>query len=279
MSVIDFCKECGGPIYDGETICSNCGAKYLVANVENDSETVSEPESEKVSNTVSNSDALLSTEISVSPKSTTSTESMESTASVQQVSGSTLITTQEVVPGGNGGLKNKWKLGVIGILILILTVLVTIMIKSGKASTYAVIMKDCTWQQAFDECKQAGGHLVIIETEKELKTLTAHIDEQGLGDARLYIAAARNDDSAEYYWIDENNNMKGKMLNGESSFMSDKWENGEPSFDGGDGSVTENRVVFVHKLRGYWKIEDVPDNMLASHPDMSGKTGYIIEYD
>ena len=222
MPVIDFCKKCGGPIYEDDGICQNCGEPYK-----------SEIEQKPV------------TVVPVFP-------------------------TKAV----------KWKYVLVIALLILFAGLVTSLVMPGKTSRYEVVMKDCTWQEAFEESKAAGGHLVRIETEKELDTLTRLIDQEDPKlEAVLYILAARADTAEEYYWVNKNGVLKGKALNSESSFMGNRWEEGEPSFSDYSNGDIDNRVVFVHKLRGYWKLKDVPNDMLSSIPEVSGKTGFIIEYE
>lgn len=36
-----------------------------------------------------------------------------------------------------------------------------------KVHTYILLQKDCTWDEAFEECKRMGGYLARINTEEE----------------------------------------------------------------------------------------------------------------
>ena len=236
MPVIDFCNKCGGPIYEDDTICGNCGEPY---------KSVIDLQPEPVEPFLPSKDGKA------------------------RNSASSFI-----------AIRGKWKYALVIALLILFAGLVTSFVMPGKTSRYEVIMKDCTWQEAFEESEAAGGHLVRIETEKELDTLTRLIDQEDPKlEAVLYILAARADTAEKYYWLNKNGVLKGKALNSESSFMANRWEEGEPSFSEYSNGDIDNRVVFVHKLRGYWKLEDVPDDMLSSSPEVSGKTGFIIEYE
>ena len=258
MSIVGFCSKCGGPIFDGDIECQNCGEKYSIG-----------PSSQPAPTPQPAPAPTPDPTPPPAPTPTPAPTPQPNPAPVPDPIPRTVPTSAR---------RNHTREIIIAAMTVLLAALITMIITSGKASTYEVCMEDCTWQQAFDRSIEAGGHLATIETEKEFKALTEMIDEQGLSDARLYISAARKDDSAEYYWIDASGKMKGKMLNDAKSYLSGKWENGEPSFEGEGGSLIENRVILVHKLRGYWRLKDVPDNMIAAEPDVSSKVGYIIEY-
>ena len=275
MSVVGFCQKCGGPIFDGDTVCQNCGEIYPVGSA---------PQPEQTPNPEPAPQPDPTPEPTPKPKPDPKPTPKPDPKPIPKPDPKP-IPKPDPQPDPKPerhkriDLRHYTREIIIAVMAVLLAALVTIIVTSGKASTYEVCMEDCTWQQAFDRSIEAGGHLATIETEKEFKALTEMIDEQGLSDARLYISAARSDDSAEYYWIDASGRMKGKMLNDGKSYLSGKWENGEPSFEGESGNLIENRVILVHKLRGYWRLKDVPDNMLAAEPDMSSKVGYIIEYD
>ena len=267
MSVVGFCQKCGGPIFDGDTVCQNCGEIYPVGSA---------PQPEQTPNPEPAPQPDPTPEPTPKPKPDPKPTPKPDPKPIPKPD-----PQPDPKPERHKriDLRHYTREIIIAVMAVLLAALVTIIVTSGKASTYEVCMEDCTWQQAFDRSIEAGGHLATIETEKEFKALTEMIDEQGLSDARLYISAARSDDSAEYYWIDASGRMKGNMMNDGKSYLSGKWENGEPSFEGESGNLIENRVILVHKLRGYWRLKDVPDNMLAAEPDMSSKVGYIIEYD
>lgn len=48
-----------------------------------------------------------------------------------------------------------------------------------KVHTYILLQKDCTWDEAFEECKRMGGYLARINTEEEWNQIKKQIKEEG----------------------------------------------------------------------------------------------------
>ena len=240
MAGVKFCKNCGEPLSEDATFCENCQTPY------------EEPDSKE-----------------------------EQAAEAEEESSTQVEKKPTGGPSGDDppkpGRKNPtaFLIALGAVLLAVITALVSL---SGQSS-YEVVIKDCTWDQAFEESIEAGGHLAMIETEKEYKKLVSLLQEADLDTVRLYISAARADDDDMYYWVDSKQYLVGDALNGEKSYARDLWKSGNPSkVNSQDTSVIENRVELQHTTSFQWALNDVANNILDADPDWSGKIGYIIEY-
>lgn len=143
-----------------------------------------------------------------------------------------------------------------------------------KESTYEFIVKDCTWDEAFYESVDSGGHLLTIDSEEEYRTVIGLIEKCGLNGIIFYIGAARTPDGADYYWIDSDRNLYGSSINGFPY-----WLEGEPSLEDENLGIPEDRAeFFYYHSESRWILNDIPNDLLGAAPLYRGKIGYIIEY-
>lgn len=149
---------------------------------------------------------------------------------------------------------------------------------SQSTHRYEIIIRDVTWQQAWDDCISRGGYLARFETEEEFQMILGEINRQGLGDKIFYLGAKRKGDSEKYYWYDQNEEKVGSRLNSEKSWVNSWWMEDEPSFQ--DGPAKENKVdMYYYKKEGQWVFNDIPNNVLSAVPSYAGRLAYICEYD
>lgn len=154
---------------------------------------------------------------------------------------------------------------------------------SGTASktaehTYTIVLKDVTWDQAFGEAAAQGGYLLRIDESGEFEKIQQMIEAQGYSNGKFFIGGRRFSDDNAYYWVDASGNRLGTSLDSSSY-----WLTGDPSYTDTDPNgniVQEDRMaIFYYDSGNKWVWADVPDNILQTAPEFSGKIGYIIEKD
>lgn len=147
-----------------------------------------------------------------------------------------------------------------------------------KEHEYELVIDDCTWEQARENCLLKGGYLARIETSEEYEYLLQFIEEDGMGDKIFFIGARREMDGNNYCWVDDENELTGKPLNDGSSPLYSRWMAGEPSYM--DQELVEDCVVMsYYKGESRWVINDVPNAILDAVKSYSGRIGYICEYE
>ena len=137
-----------------------------------------------------------------------------------------------------------------------------------------------TWEDAYRACKQNNAHLVTFETQEEFNEVAEKLNSMGYQDYIFYIGGRRDMDSQKYYWIDENNNLTGSVLNNAESWTSECWLEGEPSFRDESLGVDEHVMcMFYKKDIGKWVWNDIPNDLVSVVPTYAGKIGIIYEYE
>ncbi|MGC4018756.1 MAG: C-type lectin domain-containing protein [Muricomes sp.] len=143
---------------------------------------------------------------------------------------------------------------------------------------YEYIVRDVTWQEAFQDCIDRGGYLVRINSSSEYEYIRKEISSQKMTNIFFCIGGKRDSNSSDYYWVNQENKLFGEKLNSDSSWCADEWKNGEPSYK--DGKLDELYMDLFFSdgdKRFVWN--DIPDDMLQAEPAYSGKIGYICEYE
>ena len=149
---------------------------------------------------------------------------------------------------------------------------------TASGHSYRLVVSDCTWQQAFQYAKAAGGRLATFETEEEYQAMINQITQAGLSNIMFRIGGRRDPSQNQYFWVDSDNRLTGSILNASSSWAYSAWMVGEPSFQ--DGSIQESFMdMYYYQNEGRWVLNDVPDDIISVVPGYSGKLGYIIEFD
>lgn len=148
----------------------------------------------------------------------------------------------------------------------------------GGIHRYEYMISDVTWNQAYQECLDRGGYLVRINSREEYDYIISQLNERHLSNIQFKIGGKREAGSQDYHWVDENGQLYGDVINSDSYWCASEWMAGEPSYR--DGSTEEQYLdIFYYKNSGKWVWNDVPDDIVATVPEFSGKIGYICEYE
>lgn len=149
---------------------------------------------------------------------------------------------------------------------------------TAAGHSYRLVVSDCSWTQAFQNAKAAGGRLATFETEEEYQAIIDQITQAGLSYINFRIGGRRDPAQKQYFWVDSENRFTGSILNATSSWAYSAWLAGEPSFQ--DGTVQESFMdMFYYQKENRWVLNDVPDDIVSLFSIYSGKLGYIIEFD
>lgn len=144
------------------------------------------------------------------------------------------------------------------------------------AHTYQLIVKDCTWTEAYQEAIAAGGSLVNLDTAEEYDTVKELIIASDLQNVKFWIGGMRKSNSYDYHWVDADGVLGTEILN--SGDYSTQWMVNEPSYQ--DGATIETYMnLFFYKKENRWVWNDVPDDIIAVVSTYSGSVGYICEFD
>ena len=152
--------------------------------------------------------------------------------------------------------------------------------EEGGIQRYEYVRKDCTWQEAFDECKAKGGYLVRINSEEEYQYILSEIQSRGMGDVHFFLGGRRDVGGSEYYWADQENELYGERVDSSDYWCRNEWMTGEPSLRDNTVNIEEDCLdMFYYKNVGKWVWNDVPNDTLSAVPTYAGKIGYICEYE
>ena len=140
-----------------------------------------------------------------------------------------------------------------------------------KVSSYEYVVKDISWSDAKREAEAAGGHLVVITTEEEYNRICEIASASGL----TYIWLGATISSTDEEWGD------GSWITGEE-WSFEKWYPNEPSKIDIDNTPEFYLCLWNAKYDGKeigWTFNDQRNDIVAVLPKVSGKIGYIIEYE
>lgn len=147
---------------------------------------------------------------------------------------------------------------------------------NSAVHSYSYVVDACSWSEAFEKAKAAGGYLARIETMEEYIQILSEIEAEGLTHIEFRIGARRAYDGADYYWVDENNVMFGDRINDAGYWAYSEWLPGEPSYQWGTNSEEFVEIYFDQKTEK-WVWNDVSDNVYKMGAE--DRYGYIVEFD
>ena len=151
-------------------------------------------------------------------------------------------------------------------------------ITEGGIHKYEYVVNDCSWSEAYQKCLESGGYLARINSQEEYDYILSQINQNQMENIHFRIGGRRDENSQDYYWVDDMNNLYGEKINSEDYWCSGQWMTGEPSFS--DKDTQENCLdIFYYQKEDRWGWNDVPDDILKTVPEYAGKLGYICEYE
>ena len=150
---------------------------------------------------------------------------------------------------------------------------------SASVHRYQLVVKDLTWEEAYEEAKNAGGYLAHFDSADELNKVAAeYLNTESVQKLKLWIGGRRDADSGNYYWIQADGSFDTTLLN--SPAFSSCWYPGEPSFRDSSLNLDEMYMeMFYYQDAGKWVWNDAPDNIIAAVSSYAGSVGYLEEFD
>lgn len=137
--------------------------------------------------------------------------------------------------------------------------------------TYEVIAGDLTWEEAVAACEAKGGYLAVVTSEDEYAEISKLATDSGL--TFLWLGASLH--AGAETW------GNGSWITGED-WSFEKWYPGEPSGEDSDGTKEYCLCLWNAKYDGEelgWTFNDQRNDLIGAFPSMSGKVGYICEYE
>jgi hypothetical protein len=127
---------------------------------------------------------------------------------------------------------------------------------------YEAFLTDVSWTEAQRQCLARGGHLAVIDSEEEFRTVTDLAAQAGI--TRLWLGCRRI-----------NNQLVWERESETPYFL---WAQGEPSYFDVYDSVSEDYIMAWYR-DGVWSYNDSRDDPVSDYPGMySGTIGYVCEY-
>ena len=139
---------------------------------------------------------------------------------------------------------------------------------STHTSRYEIFADDVTWEEANALCIQKGGHLATITDAAEEQELIKMAEAKGLSYVWL----------GGYTSYDSYNDVFAHWITGEE-FSYQNWAAGEPSRQDRDGIPEWYLMLWNIKSLGGWTWNDQRNDPMSEVDYMSGKIGYICEYE
>ena len=143
--------------------------------------------------------------------------------------------------------------------------------------SYSVIVDDCTWQEAYNDCIGMGGSLATVDSREEWDYIINMLKSQNTGAYYFYLGGSRDTNDGSYYWQDEYGERYGDPVNSSLFWGNDLWLEGEPSCQDGD-TPERNLAILYMKSADRWVLNDVANDILYTEEYLAGKVAYICEF-
>lgn len=163
------------------------------------------------------------------------------------------------------------------------------LLRTGAVATvghrYELIVGDVTWKEAETLCREKGGYLATITSQEELWRIQEQMVAEEKTNITFFVGASdiqKDGSFVGYHWLEPGTEEGYDMLDLSNALWRPFWLEGEPSYSGltEDGEkVSEDYVVLIYQESdGRCWLDDVPGNLLKTHPSYAGRVGYICEY-
>lgn len=136
--------------------------------------------------------------------------------------------------------------------------------------TYQIVVEDVSWQEANDRAQAAGGYLATITSQEEFEAICAQADQAAVATGVRYLWLGGRMGSAGWSGTD-------CWITGED-FTFAAWYPGEPSGQDEDGTPEDVLCMWNVENSG-WSFNDQRNDLLTVLPEVSGKVGYVIEFE
>ena len=142
--------------------------------------------------------------------------------------------------------------------------------RTSPVHTYQIVVEDVSWQEAYDRAQAAGGHLATITSQEEFNTICTQADQASVATEVRYLWLGGRKGSAGWTGSD-------CWITGEN-WTFDAWYPGEPSGQDEDGTPEDVLCMWNVQQSG-WTFNDQRNDLLSVLPEVSGKVGYVIEFE
>lgn len=152
--------------------------------------------------------------------------------------------------------------------------------ETGKYLKYEIIIDDVSWKDAFKDCVERGGHLLIINDMKEYDTISKFVFDKK-ADGNLFLLGGMREKKADkYYWVDSTKTpIEDNALNEEKAWCETLWAVGEPSFHDNHDNDECYMMTYYSQTEKRWLWCDVINDYTGMAPQDKGRLAYICEYE
>lgn len=146
----------------------------------------------------------------------------------------------------------------------------SILANTPPTHTYQIVVEDVSWQEAYDRALAAGGHLATITSQEEFDAICAQADQAAVATGVRYLWLGARQGAGGWTGTD-------CWITGEDWTFA-PWYPGEPSGQDADGTP-ENVLCMWNVQQSGWTFNDQRQDLLSVLPEVSGKVGYVIEFE